>query len=70
MARDFGPRHREAHVCEEALLAALADVPLGLFVRRGRRRADRVDAELLGEALEFRGRHESHCAAKLKSPST
>ena len=64
MARDFGSRHREAHVCEEPLLAALADVPLGLLVRLGRRRADRVDAELLGEALEFRCRHDAHCAPR------
>ena len=58
MTRDFGTRHREAHICEEPLFTALADVPLGVLVRLGRRRADRVDAELPGEALEFRCRHE------------
>ena len=58
MTRDFGSRHREAHVGEETLLTALAYVSLGVLVRLGRRRADRVDAELLGEALEFRCRHE------------
>jgi zinc-binding alcohol dehydrogenase/oxidoreductase len=57
VTRDFGSRHREAHVGEEALVTALADVPLGLLVRLGRRGADRVDAELLGEALEFQFRH-------------
>ena len=46
MAGDLGPRHREAHVREQATLAALADVPLGVLVGLGGRRADDVDAEL------------------------
>ena len=50
MARDLGPRHREAHVGEQAALAPLADVPLGLLVGLGRRGADHVEAELGGPA--------------------
>ena len=57
MARLLRPRHREAHVGEEAALAALADVALGLGVRLGARRADRVEPELGAESLEFRGVH-------------
>ena len=54
MAGDLGPRHREAHVGEQAARTALADVPLGLLVRLGGRRADDVDPELL-QALELCG---------------
>ena len=49
MARALGLRHRELHVGEEAARAALADVALGLVVRRGGRRADGVEPELLAE---------------------
>ena len=41
VARDLRLRHRELHPGEEAALAALADVLLGLVVGLGRRRADR-----------------------------
>ena len=63
MARDLRLGDREAHVREQAASAALADVPLGLDVGLGRRRADRVDADLVGQALELfsagqGGRHE------------
>ena len=47
MARDLGARHREAHGAEEPALPALADVTLGVVVRRGRRGADDVEAELV-----------------------
>ena len=61
VARDLGPRHREAHVGEQAPLSALADVALGLLVRLGRRRADDVDPELLAGARALL--RSSHCAA-------
>ena len=57
MARLLGPRHREAHVGEEAAGAPLADVALGAGVGLGRRDANRVEPELLGEGLEFRSGH-------------
>src|SRR5581483_3158842 len=55
VAGDLGSRRREAHVGEVAPLPPLADVPLGVLVRLGRRRADDVDAELAGVALQLRG---------------
>ena len=58
MARDLGPAHREAHPREEAALAPVADVPLGLLVRLGRRRADRIEAELRTEPGQLRGCHD------------
>jgi len=53
MAGGLGLRHRETHVREQAALAALADVPLGLLVRLGRSRSDDVEADLLCETLEL-----------------
>ena len=53
MARHLGLRHREAHVCEEAACAALADVPLRVGVGLRRRRADDVEAELVPQPLEL-----------------
>ena len=58
MAGDLGLGHRELHPGEEAARAALADVLLGLVVGRGRRRADDVEAELVGSACELGGGHE------------
>ena len=40
---------------------ALADVPLGLVIRLGRRRTDDVEPELLGAACELGGGHERFC---------
>ncbi len=60
MARDLGVGHREAHVREEPAFAALADVPLGLDVGLGGRGADRVQPQLLCEALQLALRHASH----------
>ena len=57
MTRLLRPRHREAHVGEEAALPPLADEPLGLRVRDGRRDADRVETELAGEYLEVARAH-------------
>ena len=48
--------HREAHVGEESALPALADVPLGVVVRLGRRCTDDVDPELLGQPGSARRR--------------
>ena len=62
MTGDLGPRHREAHVREQATLAALADVSLGVLVGLCGRGADDVDPELRREALEFLDCHASHCA--------
>ena len=45
VARDFGPRHREAHVREEAALLPLADMALGVLVGRGRSRPDHVEPQ-------------------------
>ena len=56
MARPLGLRHRELHVREEAARAALADVALGLGVRRRRSGTDDVEPELLAESFEFRRR--------------
>jgi hypothetical protein len=53
MARHLGLRHREAHVREEAALAALADVRSVSLVRLARARADDVEAELLHRTLEL-----------------
>jgi NADPH:quinone reductase-like Zn-dependent oxidoreductase len=47
MARLFRLRHREPHVREETERTAFADVLLGCVVWLGRRRADRVQAELV-----------------------
>ena len=58
VAGDLRLRHREAHAGEEATRAALADVVLCFLVRLGRRRADDVDPELAGDALELPLRHE------------
>ena len=58
VARHLGLRHREAHVREQPATAPLADVQLGLRVRRGGRRADRIDPELVGESVELDRRHE------------
>ena len=46
MAGDLRLGHREAHVGEEAAVAALADRALGLGVRLGGRGPDDVDPEL------------------------
>ena len=53
-----GLRHREAHAAEVARARGAPDVPLRLLVRRGRRRTDDVEPELLGELRELVGRHE------------
>ena len=58
VAGDLGLRHREPHPGEEAALAALEDVRLGLLVRPGRGRADDVEAELRGSSAQPCGRHE------------
>ena len=42
MARLLRPRHREAHVGEEAARAALMYVPFSVEVRLGAGRTDRV----------------------------
>ena len=47
---------------EQAARAALADVPLGLLVRRGRSRPDRVEAELLAEPGQLFCLHMGDCA--------
>ena len=47
VARDLRPPRREAHRREETALLPLADVALRLLVVRGRRGADRVQAELV-----------------------
>ena len=47
VAGDLRPPRREAHRREETALLPLADVALGLLVVRGRRGADRVQAELV-----------------------
>jgi hypothetical protein len=57
MARLLRPRHREAHVGEEAARTPFADVPFRLGVRLGARRTDRVEPELGAESLEFCGVH-------------
>src|SRR5262249_30882419 len=62
VARDLRLSHREAHVREEALLTALADVPLGLLVRRDRSRPDDVEADLVAEPLQLPSRHVGDCA--------
>ncbi len=58
MARDLGVRHREAHVGEQPARVTLGDVPLGLLVGLGGRRADHVDPELGGELRELSSGHE------------
>src|SRR5262249_10829294 len=57
MARLLRPRHREAHVREQSAGATLADVTLGLGVRLGAGRTDRVEPELRAESLKFGGVH-------------
>src|SRR5688500_6899730 len=56
---DLGLRHREAHPREEPPGPALADMTLGLLVRLGGRRADDVDPELAGDALELALSHQT-----------
>ena len=62
MAGDGRLRHGEAHVREQAALAALANVSLGVLVGLSGRGADDVDPELPCKALEFLGCHASHSA--------
>src|SRR5580765_6436596 len=62
MARLLGPRHREAHVGEQAACPALADVPLGLLVRLDPSRTDHVEADLLAEPCQLRRVHVGDCA--------
>ena len=57
MAGELGLGDGEAHLPEQAAGAALADVPLGLDVRLGGRRADDVEPQLLGQPFELRGGH-------------
>jgi NADPH:quinone reductase-like Zn-dependent oxidoreductase len=57
MARDLRPARREAHGREEPAFLALADVPLRLLVGRGRRGANRVEAQLLTHAGQLGGCH-------------
>ena len=57
-----GLGHGEAHLAEQAARAALADVPLGLLVRRDRSRPDRVEAELLAEPGQLFRLHMGDCA--------
>ena len=57
MTGDLRPRHRELHVREEALLVPLADVLLGLRVRRRRSSANDVEAELDCDLGELSRRH-------------
>ena len=58
MAGDLRPAHREAHPREEAALAPVADVALGLLVRDGGRGSDRVQAELRTEPGQLSGGHD------------
>src|SRR5439155_23209028 len=53
VARHLGPRHREAHVREQAALPSLANVTLRLFVGLGARGADDVEAELARKAVQL-----------------
>src|SRR5262245_37647493 len=57
MARDLGPRRREPQSSEQAALAALADVPLGVGVRLRACDADRVEPELVSPSHHLGGRH-------------
>ena len=57
MTGALGLRHRELHVGEEPARPPVADVALRALVGDGRRRADGVEAELLGELLQFRAAH-------------
>jgi hypothetical protein len=63
MARDLGTGHGEPHVGEEPARAALGDVPLGLLIGLGRRGADHVDPEFVGEPFELFSCHKRHFAA-------
>ena len=58
MAGDLRPAHREAHPGEEAALAPVADVPLGLLVRDGGRGPDRIEAELRTDPGQLSGGHD------------
>jgi hypothetical protein len=62
MARDFGLRHREAHVGKEAAVLSVPDVPFGLRVSRNRRRSDDIELQLLGEPLQLGCGHMRDCA--------
>ena len=55
-------RHGEAHVGEQPTRLPVADVTLRLLVGGRRRRADDVEAELLGEPLQLVGGHMEDCA--------
>src|SRR5438132_7128008 len=57
MARPLRVRHREPHVGEQTARATLADVALGLVIRRGRCGTDDVEPELLAEPFEFQALH-------------
>ena len=57
MTGDLRPRHRELHVREKALLVPLADVLLGLQVRRRRSSANDVEAEIDCDLGELSRRH-------------
>ena len=57
MTRVLRLGHRELHVGEEPARPPVADVALRLLVGDGRRRADGVEAKLLGELLQFRAAH-------------
>ena len=57
MARHLRLRHREPHVGEEAALAALANVPLGIGIGLGTADPDGVEPEVLCQALQLRSGH-------------
>ena len=57
MARDVRTGHREPHVGEEPPAAPLQDLRLGVRVWLGGRRADHVEAELVGTSCELGGPH-------------
>ena len=57
MTGDLGPRHREAHVGEEAARAAVADVPLRRLVGLGRGDTDGVQPEVVRQRDQLRPLH-------------
>jgi hypothetical protein len=64
MAGNLGLRHRETHAREQAAVAPLADMPLGLLVGAHWRCPDDIDPELLGDALELALSHEAEGSSR------